>query len=274
MLSESEIKELEQYCKESRRNIIEMVYSAQSGHIGGSLSACELLTVLFHKCLHNIVKWKESSDFDKRDRFVLSKGHVSPMLYSVMSQVGYFDKEELKTFRKLGTRLQGHPIAYIPGVEIGTGSLGQGLSFACGMAMALKLDKNPAKVFVMLGDGEIQEGSVWEALMQGAHRNLNNLIAIIDRNMLQIDGNTEDVMSLEKLFDKLSAFGWNVIEIDGHNIAEIYNAYESAKSSDKPTVIVAKTIKGKGVSFMENNPGWHGTAPKEPDYLRAMEDLK
>lgn len=274
MLSENEIKELEVYCKESRRNIIEMVYSAQSGHIGGSLSACELLTVLFHKCMHNVLKWKNSEEFEKRDRFVLSKGHISPLLYSVMSQVGYIDKNELKTFRKLGSRLQGHPMYGVPGVEIATGSLGQGLSFACGMAMALKLDNNPANVFVMLGDGEMQEGNVWEALMQGSHRHLDNLIVIIDRNMLQIDGNTEDVMSLGDISEKLKAFGWNVIEIDGHNVPEIYEAYENAKSANMPTAIVAKTIKGKGVSFMENNPNWHGTAPKEPDYLRAMDELK
>lgn len=274
MLSTDEIKELEILCKENRRNIIEMVYAAQSGHIGGSLSACELLTVLFHKCMHHELRWKESENFETRDRFVLSKGHVSPLLYSVMSQIGYFDKKELKSFRKLGTRLQGHPTAYTPGVEVGTGSLGQGLSFACGIAMALKLDNNPANVFVLLGDGEIQEGNVWEALMQGAHRNLNNLVAIVDRNMLQIDGNTENVMALGDLSAKLKSFGWNVIEIDGHNIPDIYDAFQSAKQSDKPTVIVAKTVKGKGVSFMENNPGWHGTAPKEPDYLKAIEELK
>ena len=184
MLSETEIKELEAYCKENRRNIIEMVYSAQSGHIGGSLSACEILTVLYHKFMNNVTCWKNSPDFESRDRFVLSKGHVSPLLYSVMAQVGYFDKEELKTFRKLGTRLQGHPTAFIPGVEIATGSLGQGLSFACGIAMSLKLDKNPANVYVLLGDGELQEGNVWEAFMQAAHRKLDNLTAIIDRNHL------------------------------------------------------------------------------------------
>lgn len=273
MLSESDIKELENFCKENRRNIIEMVYSAQSGHIGGSLSACEILTVLFHKCMNNVIEWKESPDFEKRDRFVLSKGHISPLLYSLMSQVGYFDKEELKSFRKLGTRLQGHPYYSLPGVEIASGSLGQGLSFACGMAMALKLDNNPANVFVMLGDGEMQEGNVWEALMQGAHRNLDNLIAIVDRNMLQIDGNTEDVMALGDLSEKLRAFGWNVIEIDGHNINDIYNSIETAKSAKTPTVIVAKTIKGKGVSFMENNPGWHGTAPNESDYMKAIKEL-
>ena len=274
MLNDTEIKELEKLCKENRRNIIEMVYSAQSGHIGGSLSACEILTVLFHKCMNNVIDWKESPDFDKRDRFVLSKGHISPLLYSLMSQIGYFDKNELKTFRKLGTRLQGHPFSTLPGIEIATGSLGQGLSFACGIAMALKLDNNPANVFVMLGDGEMQEGNVWEALMQGAHRNLDNLIAIVDRNMLQIDGNTEDVMALGDLSLKLRAFGWNVIEIDGHNFNEIYNSIETAKMAKLPTVIVAKTIKGKGVSFMENNPGWHGTAPKESDYLKAMNELR
>ena len=203
MLSELEINELKNYCKESRRNIIEMVYSAQSGHIGGSLSSCEILTVLFHKCMNNVLDWKESPSYETRDRFVLSKGHISPLLYSVMAQIGYIDREELKTFRKLGTRLQGHPTTVLPGIEIPTGSLGQGLSFACGIAMSLKLDKNPANVFVLLGDGETQEGNVWEAFMQGAHRNLNNLVAIIDRNMLQIDGNTENVMALGDLSAKL-----------------------------------------------------------------------
>ena len=223
--------------------------------------------------MRHAIEWKNSSDFDKRDRFVLSKGHVSPLLYSVMSQVGYFDKDELQTFRKLGTRLQGHPTAFLPGVEIATGSLGQGLSFACGIAMSLKLDKNPAKVFVLLGDGEMQEGNVWEAIMQAHYRNLNNLIAIIDRNHLQIDGDTEKVMALGNIGEKLSAFGWNIMEIDGHNIRAIYEAIETAKKSDKPTAIVANTIKGKGVSFMENNPGWHGTAPKEQDYLLAKSEL-
>ncbi len=273
MLSETEIKELEAYCKENRRNIIEMVYSAQSGHIGGSLSACEILTVLYHKFMNNVTCWKNSPDFESRDRFVLSKGHVSPLLYSVMAQVGYFDKEELKTFRKLGTRLQGHPTAFIPGVEIATGSLGQGLSFACGIAMSLKLDKNPANVYVLLGDGELQEGNVWEAFMQAAHRKLDNLTAIIDRNHLQIDGNTEDVMALGNLNDKLKSFGWNVLEIDGHDINAIYNAFKAANESNLPTAVIANTVKGKGVSFMENNPGWHGTAPKEADYVKAMKEL-
>ena len=273
MLSEPEVKEIEKLCKESRKNIIEMVYSAQSGHIGGSLSGCELLTVLYHKIMHHVTEWKDSPDFENRDRFVLSKGHVSPLLYSVMSQVGYFDKEELKTFRLLGTRLQGHPTAFIPGVEIATGSLGQGLSFACGIAMSLKMDKNPARVFVLLGDGEMQEGNIWESLMQAPHRKLDNLTAIIDRNMLQIDGNTEDVMALGNLEDKLKAFGWHVISVDGHDISAIYDAYLEAIDANKPAVIVAHTVKGKGVSFMENNPGWHGTAPKQPEYEKAIAEL-
>lgn len=273
MLSDLEVKEIEKFCLESRKNIIEMVYSAQSGHIGGSLSACELLTVLYHKILNNVIDWDNSDKFENRDRFVLSKGHVSPLLYSVMSQVGYFDKEELKTFRKLGSRLQGHPALFLPGIEIATGSLGQGLSFACGIAMSLKLDNNPAKVYVLLGDGELQEGNVWEAFMQAPFRKLNNLIAIIDRNRLQIDGNTEDIMPLGDISEKLRTFGWKVIEIDGHNIQDIYSAYCNAKNSDKPVAIVANTIKGKGVSFMENNSGWHGKAPKTEEYQIAMAEL-
>lgn len=273
MLTSSEIKELQDLSLENRRNIIDMVYEAQSGHIGGSLSACDIMTVLFHKCMKHATKGKLASDYNERDRFVLSKGHVSPIYYSVMAQLGFFEKSELKTFRKLGSRLQGHPSLMCPGVEIATGSLGQGLSMACGIAMALKLDKNPANVFVMLGDGELQEGNVWEAFMQASHRNLDNLIAIIDRNGLQIDGETECVKALGNLSDKLTAFGWSIIEIDGHNIEQIYNAIEQAKSFNEPVAIIANTVKGKGVSFMENNAGWHGTAPKKEDYERAISEL-
>ncbi len=272
MLTEKEIKELQKLSQENRKNIIDMVYTAQSGHIGGSLSSSDILTVLFRKCM-NFSPDMSKDEYNKRDRFVLSKGHISPLYYSVLSQLGFFPKEELLSFRKLGTRLQGHPTMWTPGVEMATGSLGQGLSFACGIAMALKLDKNPARVFVMLGDGELQEGNVWEALMQASHRNLNNLIAIVDRNRLQIDGSTEDVMALGNVGEKFRAFGWNVTEIDGHNIEEIYSSIEKAKTSDKPAIIVANTIKGKGVSFMENNPDWHGKAPKEEDYLKAVKEL-
>ena len=274
MLTENEINELKSLCLENRRNILEMVYEAQSGHIGGSLSSCEIMTVLFHKCMKHSIGGKLSHDYTARDRFVLSKGHVSPIYYSVLAQLGFIKKSELKTFRKLGTRLQGHPSLWTPGVEIATGSLGQGLSMACGIAMALKLDKNPAKVFVLLGDGEMQEGNVWEALMQAPHRNLDNLIAIIDRNRLQIDGCTEDIKPLDNLADKLKAFNWNVMEIDGHNIAQIYDTIERAKLSDSPSVIIADTIKGKGVSFMENNAVWHGKAPGKEDFEKAMIELR
>lgn len=272
-LSEQELNKLKELSCENRQNVIKMVYEAQSGHIGGSLSACDIMTVLFNKCMKHAVNGKTASDYQSRDRFVLSKGHASPVYYSVLAQVGFIPKSELKTFRKFGARLQGHPSLCCPGVEVASGSLGQGLSIACGIAMSLKLDENPARVYVLLGDGEMQEGSVWEALMQAAHRHLNNLTAIIDRNRLQIDGNTECVMSLDNLPDKLKSFNWNVLEIDGHNIQEIYEAIEESKLSDKPTVIVANTIKGKGVSFMENNAGWHGKAPNKEDFEKAMLEL-
>ncbi len=273
MLTDAEIKEIKDLCKETRQNIVKMVYNAASGHIGGSLSAVELLTVLFHKCMKNVPQWHRSEDFDKRDRFILSKGHVSPAYYSVLSQLGYFEKEELLTFRKFGSRLQGHPTPVCPGVEVATGSLGQGLSIACGISLALKLNKNNANVFVLMGDGELQEGSVWEGFMNASHRKLDNLVAIIDRNRLQIDGETEKIKSLDPLDEKIKAFGWNVIEIDGHDIQAIYDAIETAKKNTSPTAIIANTIKGRGVSFMENNAGWHGKAPKKEEYEKAMQEL-
>ena len=274
MLTETEIKNLEELSLENRRNVLDMVYEAQSGHIGGSLSACDVLTVLFHKCMKHSLGGKHSEDYAARDRFILSKGHVSPVYYSILAQLGFIPKEELKSFRKLGTRLQGHPSLWCPGVEVATGSLGQGLSMGCGVAISLKLDKNPAHVFVMMGDGELQEGNVWEAFMQAPHRGLNNLVAIVDRNRLQIDGSTENVKSLDNLADKIKAFNWKVIEIDGHNLNEIYTAIEEAKSSDVATAIIANTIKGRGVSFMENNAGWHGKAPGKEDYEKAIMELK
>lgn len=274
MLSKNEIDELKKLSLESRRNILDMVYEAQSGHIGGSLSACDIMTVLFHKCMKHCVKGKLADDYDSRDRFVLSKGHVSPVYYSILAQLGFFEKSELKSFRKLSTRLQGHPSLLCPGVEIATGSLGQGLSMGCGIAISLKMDKNPAHVFVLLGDGELQEGNVWEAFMQAPHRDLDNLIAIIDRNRLQIDGGTECVKSLDNLQEKIKAFNWQVIEIDGHDFEQIFSAIEDAKLADKPVAIIANTIKGKGVSFMENNAGWHGKAPSKEDYEKAILELK
>lgn len=273
MLTDTEVKELKKLCLENRQNILKMVYGASSGHIGGSLSSVEILTVLFHKCMKTVPQWHRSPDFESRDRFVLSKGHVSPAYYSVLSQVGYFDKDELLTFRKFGSRLQGHPTPVCPGVEVATGSLGQGLSIACGIALAMRLNKNSANVFVLLGDGELQEGSVWEGFMNGAHHKLNNLIAIIDRNRLQIDGETEKIKALDPLDEKIKAFGWDVIEINGHDIQAIYDAIEKAKANNNPTAIIANTIKGKGVSFMENNAGWHGKAPNKEEYEKAMQEL-
>ena len=274
MLSDNDIKSLEKLCKENRKNILKMVYNAQSGHIGGAMSAVELLTVLYHKCMNICPKWTKDENFANRDRFVLSKGHASSVLYSVLSQLGYFPKEELMTFRLFGSRLQGHPVPVCPGIDVATGSLGQGLSVACGMAMGLKLDKNPAKVFCLMGDGELQEGSVWEAFMHCTHQKLDNIIVIIDRNRLQIDGCTENVKSLDPLDAKLKAFNWDVIEIDGHDIKAVYDAIEKAKNSDKPVAILADTVKGKGVSFMENNAGWHGKAPNKEDFERAMTELE
>jgi len=273
MLKENEIKELEILCNETRNNILKMVHNAQSGHLGGSLSAVEIMTVLYHKCLKTCPEWKNAKDFNKRDRFVLSKGHASALLYATLAQAGYFPKEELMTFRLFGSKLQGHPTPICPGVEVATGSLGQGLSIACGIAMGLKLDKNPAKVFCLMGDGELQEGSVWEAFMHAPHRNLDNIVAIIDRNGLQIDGCTEEVKSLNPLPDKLKAFNWEVIEIDGHDINQVYNAIEKAKICAKPAAIIAKTIKGKGISFMENDAGWHGAAPCAADFEKACKEL-
>lgn len=273
MLQEKEIQEIEKLCKENRRNILKMVYNAQSGHIGGALSATEIMTVLYHKCMKTCPKWTNDEEFENRDRFVLSKGHASSILYCVLAQLGYFPKDDLMTFRLFGSKLQGHPVPFCAGVDVATGSLGQGLSIACGMAMGLRLDKNPAKVYCLMGDGELQEGSVWEAFMHCAHENLDNLIAIIDRNRLQIDGCTENVKSIDNLSEKIKAFNWDVIEIDGHNINMVYEAIEKAKTNNKPTAIIANTIKGKGVSFMENNAGWHGKAPDKETFEKAYSEL-
>ncbi len=273
-LSKNEINELNEICKKTRINILKMVHNAKSGHIGGAFSGVEILNVLFHKSLNIPVEWKESPDFEKRDRFILSKGHASALLYSVLAQKGFFPEAELMTFRKYKSRLQGHPCCReLDGIEVSTGSLGQGLSVGCGMALGLKLDKNPAQVVVYLGDGELQEGSVWEAFMQISHRKLDNIIAIIDRNGLQIDGETEKVTSLNPLDKKLKAFGWEVAIIDGHNLNEIYQTVEKAKSAKKPFAIIANTTKGKGVSFMENNAGWHGKAPNDEQFEKALAEL-
>ena len=275
MLSSQEIESLKKSALNVRRNIVKMVHSAKSGHPGGSLSGADILTVLYQKCLNIPKEWSKSPDFDSRDRFILSKGHASPLLYSILAEKGLISDGELAGFRKMGSKLQGHPSkGYVAGVEASTGSLGQGLSLGCGIAMGLRLNNNPAKVVIYLGDGELQEGSCWEAFMQASHRNLNNLIAIIDRNKLQIDGCTEDVMSLGCVKSKIESFGWNAVEINGHDYNEIYEAIEKAKQSEKPFAIVANTTKGKGVSFMENKAGWHGKAPNDEQLSLALEELK
>ena len=275
MLSAQEIEILKKSALNVRRNILKMVHAAKSGHPGGSLSGVEILTLLYHKCLNIPKTWDKSEDFESRDRFILSKGHGAPLLYAVLAEQGIIDESELLTLRKLHSRLQGHPaLGYIEGVEASTGSLGQGLSIGCGVAMGLKLDQNPANVVVYLGDGELQEGSCWEAFMQASHRNLDNLIAIVDRNKLQIDGCTEDVMSLGDLSAKIKSFGWETVEIDGHDYNEIYEAYNKAKLANKPFAIIANTVKGKGVSFMENQAGWHGKAPNDEQLVQALEELK
>ena len=274
MLTEIEIKELKEAATEVRRNIVKMVHNSKSGHPGGSLSGADILTVLYKKSLNIPSEWDKSADFENRDRFILSKGHASPLLYSILAMKGIIPKEELMTFRKFHSKLQGHPAKhYLSGIETSTGSLGQGLSIGCGMAEGLKLKQNSANVVVYTGDGELQEGSCWEAFMQAAHRNLDNLIAIIDRNKLQIDGCTENVMALDNLADKLRAFNWEVIEINGHDYNEIYEAVEAAKKADKPCAIIAHTTKGKGVSFMENQAGWHGKAPSDEQLAQALAEL-
>lgn len=265
-------KGLNEIARIIRRDIVSMIHRAKSGHPGGSLSVVEILTALYFDEM-NIDS--SNPNMEDRDRFVLSKGHAAPALYSVLAEKGYFDKEELSGLRQIGRMLQGHPdMKGTPGVEISTGSLGQGFSAACGMAMASKLDNAPWNVYTLLGDGEVQEGIVWEAAMSAAHYKLDNLIAFLDNNGLQIDGDIDSVMSLGSIVDKFKAFGWNVIEIDGHDFDQIFAALDMAKSTvKKPTMIIAKTIKGKGISFMENQAGWHGTAPSDAELEKALCEL-
>lgn len=269
----NDVEKLQQIAKEVRIGIIEQVFSANSGHPGGSLSCADILTVLYFNQMNIDEK---QPDLETRDRLILSKGHASPALYSTLAQRGFFDKELLKSFRKLGSVLQGHPdMKKVPGVDMTTGSLGQGLSCANGMALAAKLDNQKYRVYCILGDGEIQEGQVWEALMTSAHYKLDNLCVILDNNNLQIDGNVDNVMNIYPLTEKFESFGFEVLNVDGHNIEQLINAFGKAKSiKNKPAVIIANTVKGKGVSFMEDQGGWHGKAPDEEQYKLALEELK
>ncbi|MGC9122641.1 MAG: transketolase [Thermoplasmata archaeon] len=267
-----EIKELKLKANEVRRLSIEMIYNAKSGHPGGSLSAAEILVTLYFKILRIDPKNPEWPD---RDRFVLSKGHASAAYYSVLAMKGYFPMDELKNFRKMNSMLQGHPTIHIPGVDMTTGSLGQGFSASLGMALAGKIDNKDYRVFTLLGDGELDEGIVWEAAMSAVHNKLDNLIAIVDRNMYQLDGNTEKILSLGNVAKKFEIFGWEVMEIDGHSIPEIYiSIMELMNKNGKPKAIIAKTVKGKGVSFMENTHEFHGKAPNKEEYEKAMKELE
>ena len=266
------IEDLKQKAKEIRKDIIEEVYNAKSGHPGGSLSIADIMAVLYF----NELKIDEKNPrWEDRDRVVLSKGHCSPALYATLAERGFFSKETLKSFRKIESNLQGHPdLNKVQGVDMTSGSLGQGLSVANGMAISAKMDNKDYRVYVILGDGEIEEGQVWEAAMTANKYKLDNLCVIVDNNNLQIDGTIEEVMSSYPIDEKFKSFGFNVLNIDGNNIEEIINAFESAKKTkDKPTCIIAKTIKGKGVSFMENKAEWHGKAPNEEEYIQAMKEL-
>jgi transketolase len=266
-------KELSVIATKVRKGIIEGTFNAKSGHPGGSLSIAETISYLYFKEM-NIDPQKPV--MEERDRFVLSKGHAAPALYAVMAERGFFPVEDLKTLRKVGSKLQGHPsMRYLEGVDISTGSLGQGISAACGMALGSKLKGDKFRVYTILGDGEIQEGQVWEAAMYAAAKKLDNLVAIIDNNNLQIDGSVEEVNSPYPIPEKFVAFGWNVIEIDAHNFDEIEAALENAKATKgKPTAIIAKSVKGKGISFMENQVSWHGAAPNAEQYETALAELK
>ncbi len=266
-------KELAKVACNIRMGIIEGTFNAKSGHPGGSLSITEILTYLYFKEMN--INPDEPAACN-RDRLVLSKGHAAPALYSAMANRGYFPVDELKTLRKVDSRLQGHPsMNYLPGIDISSGSLGQGISAACGMALGAKLKDDAFRVYTILGDGEIEEGQVWEAAMYAAAKKLDNLVAFVDNNNLQIDGSVEEVNSPYPIPEKFAAFGWNVIEIDGHNFDEIESALENAKNTKgKPTAIIATTTKGRGVSFMENQVSWHGAAPNAEQYEIAINELK
>ena len=256
-----------------RMGIIEGVYNAKSGHPGGSLSIADTLTYLYFNKMH---VYPENPKLPDRDRFVLSKGHTAPAPYSVLAHRGFFPVDELKTLRHIGARLQGHPdMKHIPGVDMSTGSLGQGISAACGMALSAKLSGENYKVYAILGDGEIEEGQVWEAAMFAAHNKLDNLLAIVDNNGLQIDGKISDVCSPYPIDEKFKAFGWHVITMDAHDFDSIEKAFNEAETVvNQPCVIIQKSTKGKGVSFMENQVSWHGTAPNAEQYAQAMSELK
>ena len=263
--------ELAEKARKIRINALKAIHAAKSGHPGGSLSSADILATLYFGELNIDPKNPKMAD---RDKFVLSKGHAVPALYAALGERGFYEVNEMMTLRQVGSKFQGHPnMRKVPGIEMSTGSLGQGFSAAVGMAVAGKIDKNPGRVYVLTGDGELQEGIVWEAAMQAAHRKLDNLVAIVDLNGLQIDGKVSDVKCVCPVDEKFRSFGWNVINVDGHNFEELTTAFKEAKSSEGvPTAIIAHTHKGKGVSFMEDNAGWHGKAPSDEELATAIEE--
>ncbi len=267
-----DIAHLEEMAKEVRKDIVEMTYLAHSGHPGGSLSSVEILVSLYFSELNQSPETVDSPD---RDRFVLSKGHITPAFYSVLSHAGYIPHEELKQFRKVNSRLQGHPASTkLKGIEVSTGSLGQGLSVAIGIALAGKIDKRDYRVYCLVGDGEMEEGQIWEAIMFAGNRHLNNLILFLDYNGLQIDGEVAKINDIAPVISKFEAFKWHTFEINGHSFDQIFKAIDEAKRyPDNPTAIIAHTVKGKGISFMENAYEWHGKAPNEEQYKQAMKEL-
>jgi len=267
------LDELQAIAKRVRRSIVEMTGAAKSGHPGGSLSSVEILTTLFFDVMRHD---PSNPAWEDRDRFLLSKGHAAPVLYAVFAEAGYTPAETLNTLRKLGSPYQGHPDRrFIPALEASTGSLGQGLSIGLGMALAARLDAKPFRTYVVLGDGEVQEGQIWEAAMFAAFHKVDNLAAIVDYNRIQLDGFIKDIMEVEPLADKWRSFGWRVLEVDGHSIAALQAAFAEAENTKgMPAVLIAHTVKGKGVSFMENNPKFHGTAPTPAEVAQALEELR
>ena len=266
-----EIKDLERAAANVRITIVKAIHEAGSGHPGGSLSAADIVTALYFDIM-NIDP--QHPDMEGRDKFVLSKGHANPALYAVLAERGYFPKEDVMTLRKLGSRFQGHPnMNLVPGVEMSTGSLGQGFSAAVGRALAYKLDKSSGRIYVLLGDGELEEGIVWEAAMAANQYRLSNLTVFVDHNKLQIDGRNDSVMTVDPIPEKFESFGWKTMQIDGHDMRQIIDAARKAENTDGPAAIICETIKGKGVSFMEDAAGWHGKAPDDEQFAQAMKEL-
>jgi transketolase len=272
MQKTSNVAALESLSKSMRRQVIAMITEAKSGHPGGSLSAVEILVTLFFDVMQHD---PANPQWPARDRFILSKGHACPILYAVMAECGYCPKDQLNTLRKLGSIYQGHPdVRFLPVLDASTGSLGQGLSVAIGMGIAAKLDQSPSRTYVVLGDGESQEGQIWEAAMFASFHKVDNVVCIVDYNKIQLDGFVKDILDIAPLAEKWRSFGWHAIELDGHNIPALQSAFaEAAARKGQPTVVIANTIKGKGVSFMENNPKYHGTAPTRDEETRALAEL-